>query len=131
MRRPSVDALTMSEGRHQILVVDDNHEFCMLMRDYLSHLNYNVIYFTSATEALDCLKSPDKRPIDLILTELHLRGMEPADFLSVLQGFGIPVIVVTSFDAGATEAKKRGVAGFLVKPFPLMEIATLVEKALS
>jgi len=117
----------MRKPRHQILVVDDNREFCQLMRDFLTRINYDIIVFNSVEEAVTSLKSRQHRQVDLIITELHFRRTTPAEALSLLQPFGVPIIVVTSLDGRPGSANEHGVAGYLVKPFPLSEIAALVD----
>ncbi len=71
---------------------------------------------------------------DLILTDLKLPGMTGLEMLQIIrrQNRARPVIVMTAFGTveNAVEAMKAGAADFLLKPFSLDHLITVVNKAL-
>jgi DNA-binding NtrC family response regulator len=71
---------------------------------------------------------------DLILTDLRLPGMDGLELLHLMrrQNSEVPVIVMTAFGTieTAVEAMKAGAADFLLKPFSLDHLMTVVRKAL-
>jgi CheY-like chemotaxis protein len=53
-----------------ILVVDDQPQWCEVLKDYLKDEGYYVEVANSKEEAVECLQG---RPYDLVITNLHLR----------------------------------------------------------
>jgi DNA-binding NtrC family response regulator len=71
---------------------------------------------------------------DLVLTDLRLPQMDGLQLLTAIrrQNSQTPVIVMTAFGAieTAVEAMKTGATDFLLKPFSLDHLMTVVQKAL-
>ncbi|MGH9626747.1 MAG: sigma-54-dependent transcriptional regulator, partial [Bryobacteraceae bacterium] len=85
-----------------------------------------------AGSAEEALKRADRA--DLVITDLRLPGMDGLELLANLrrQNSFIPVIVVTAFGTveAAVEAMKAGASDFLLKPFSLDHLLTVVQKAM-
>ena len=86
-----------------------------------------------AATAEEGLKLSDRA--DLILTDLRLPGMDGLELLRVIrrQNTRTPIIVMTAFGTveTAVEAMKAGAFDFLLKPFSLDHLTTVVRKALN
>jgi DNA-binding NtrC family response regulator len=71
---------------------------------------------------------------DLVLTDLRLPGIDGLDLLARLrsQNSHSPVILMTAYGTveTAVEAMKRGASDFLLKPFSLDHLMTVIHKAL-
>ncbi|MDD5657130.1 MAG: response regulator [Elusimicrobia bacterium] len=106
-------------GHGAILVVEDNEAFSRIVKLALSKHGYNVSSSSDAEEALAyCLKA--KGPIDLVLTDIVLPGMDGIELAKRLkeQRPGLRVIYMSGY-AGEATAKVRGAgeAVVLEKPF--------------
>jgi len=113
----------------RILVVEDEDKLRRVIELQLKGAGFDV---DQAGTAEDALKLADRA--DLILTDLRLPGMTGLDLLAQIrrQNSQTPVIVMTAFGTveNAVEAMKAGAVDFLLKPFSLDHLMTVVNKAL-
>ncbi len=121
--------MTQSKGK-RILVVDDDPSLLRLLSLRLESAGYQVEAVESAEKALACLAS--FQPY-LIITDLRMGGMDGmALFETVHSRYpALPVIILTAHGSipDAVAATKRGVFGFLTKPFDTQQLMDQVEKA--
>ena len=114
----------------RILVVDDDPSLLRLLSLRLESAGYEVEAVESAEKALACLAS--FQPY-LIITDLRMGGMDGmALFETVHSRYpALPVIILTAHGSipDAVAATKRGVFGFLTKPFDTQQLMEQVEKA--
>jgi DNA-binding NtrC family response regulator len=112
-----------------VLVVEDEDKLRRVLQLQLQTAGYEVLQASTAEQGL---KLADQA--DLVLTDLKLPGMDGLALLAALrrQNSITPVIVMTAFGTveNAVEAMKSGAADFLLKPFSLDHLTTVVEKAL-
>lgn len=91
-----------------------------LLRNLLHDANLELVFATSATEALSSLRR--RRP-DLILMDVHLPDIDGVEatrrIKSVEQLAGVPVVMITGLSDKdvVVQSIKAGAAGFVVKPF--------------
>src|SRR6202140_4179333 len=114
-----------------ILIVEDEAKMGRLFQ-----LNLGDDRFTtfSAEDAETGLKLLRENPIDLILTDLKLPGMNGLEFLHRVkhQNAALPVVVMTAFGSveTAVEAMKAGASDYVLKPFSLTEMRMVIRKEL-
>src|SRR5580704_141883 len=112
-----------------ILVIEDEDKYRRVISLHLSSSGYEVKAAGSAEEGLKLAGDAD-----LVLTDLKLPGMDGLAFLEQLraQNMLTPVIVMSAFGTVeiAVEAMKKGAVDFLPKPFSLVHLTVVVEKAL-
>src|SRR5580698_5445058 len=112
-----------------VLVVEDEEKLRRVVELQLKTAGYEV---EQAGTAEDALKLADRA--DVIITDLRLPGISGLDLLQQLrsQDLRTPVIVMTAFGSieTAVEAMKAGAVDFLLKPFSLDHMMTVVNKAL-
>ena len=95
-----------------ILVVDDDHDVLDAIRAVLEREGYRVVEATNGVEAQAVL---DATPVDLVLLDLVMPGMNGWDFLDGLSGEHPKVIVIS---AAPTDVEPSGrLRGVLKKPF--------------
>jgi DNA-binding NtrC family response regulator len=115
--------------KHCILIVEDEEKLRRVIELQLISAGFDV---DKAGSAEDGLKLVDRA--DLVLTDLKLPGMDGLELLAAIrrQNMQSPVIVMTAFGTieNAVEAMKAGAADFLLKPFSLDHLMTVVHKAL-
>lgn len=104
----------------KILVVDDVPSARKVLVRMLNSLGFkDLVEVSSVTEALDAISS---KPIELIISDVHLKDGMGTDILSKLQEAGeriAPFIFVTSDMEKETAVKaiNLGAGSYLLKPF--------------
>ena len=122
----------MSEAARKIMAVDDDPDLLRLLTIRLKSAGYDVTAVESAEKALARLGVA--RP-HLVVTDLRMSGMDGmALFDAVHQTYPtLPVIILTAHGTipEAVAATKRGVFGYLTKPFDAQALLEEVERALA
>lgn len=114
-----------------ILIVEDEVKMRRLLELSLAEKGYAT---REAADAETALKLIRQEPVDLIITDLKLPGMNGLEFLKAVKGSDahLPVVVMTAFGTveTAVEAMKAGAGDYVVKPFSLEEMQLIVKKEL-
>jgi len=115
-----------------ILVVDDEKNYTMIIGEILQEEGYTSITASSGMEALDILNS---EIVDLILTDVKMPGMSGIQLLEKIKELNpdIPVIIMTAYGSveKAVDAMHRGAYTFILKPFENQALIAHITKALS
>jgi DNA-binding NtrC family response regulator len=115
--------------KKRILVVEDEEKLRRVIELQLASAGFEV---EKAGTAEQGLKVVDRA--DLVLTDLRLPGMDGLELLAKIrqQNAVVPVVVMTAFGTveTAVEAMKTGATDFLLKPFSLDHLMTVVNKAM-
>src|SRR6516225_5765949 len=114
-----------------ILIVEDEAKMRRLLELNLGEDGFTTF---SAEDAETGLKLLRQNPIDLVLTDLKLPGMNGLEFLQAVkrQNAALPVVVMTAFGSveTAVEAMKAGASDYVLKPFSLTEMRLVIHKEL-
>jgi two-component system response regulator GlrR len=120
------------QGKASLLLVDDDPDLLRLLTIRLKANGYGVTAVDSAQRALASIAA--SRP-DLVLTDLKMEGMDGMALFQEIQGAypGLPVIILTAHGTipDAVTAVKRGVFGYLTKPYDADELLGQIERALT
>jgi DNA-binding NtrC family response regulator len=120
----------MTETAGRVLVVDDESEMRALLRDELSERGYRV---AAAANGRDALKKLGEDEYDVVVTDLHMQGMQGLELLGEAKRHhsGANVIIMTAFGSveSAIEAMKQGAYDYVTKPIKTDELALVVDKA--
>jgi len=118
-------------ARPLILAVDDDPDLLQLLSMRLDIEGFNVVEASSGEEALAKLATCQPH---LVITDLQMGGMDGvALFESVQRSHPtLPVIILTAHGsvAHAVDALRRGVFGYLTKPFEAKALLAEVSRAL-
>jgi len=110
-----------------VLIVDDEKNIRLTLRETLKSLDLNVDAAVNGEEALDMAA---QQSYDLVLLDLKMPGMDGIDVLRRLRELSPKTAVVLLTAHGnvecAVEAMKLGAVDFLQKPFAPQEIRDLV-----
>jgi two-component system response regulator GlrR len=111
-----------------ILVVDDDANVRTLLRRAIEHMGHQVVEASDAPSAIALL---ERQKVDLVLCDVRMPGLDGVWLLDqiVTRFPDIPVALAT----GMTEMDprvtlRRGVVGYLTKPFRLEPLRLLIEK---
>lgn len=114
----------------KILVVDDEPAIVELCTRFLSKEGYIVKTASNGQEALERFR---KEPVDLLLTDIRMRGMSGLELIDAAKKFdpGVAIVVITGHGTVnmAIESLKLGTLGFVIKPFTMDELLTAVQHA--
>jgi DNA-binding NtrC family response regulator len=119
------------EQRPHILVIDDEAIALSNMSHVLIKEGYDVTTCKDGESGLNALRHTR---FDLILTDLHMPGIDGMDVLQHVHVTTpeIPVIMITGHATldSAVKAMKRGAFHYIAKPFRLDEAREIVKSAL-
>jgi DNA-binding NtrC family response regulator len=114
-----------------ILIVEDEAKMRRLLELNLGDDGFTTFSSEDAETGLKLLR---ENPIDLVLTDLKLPGMNGLEFLQIIkrQNAALPVVVMTAFGSveTAVEAMKAGASDYVLKPFSLTEMRMVIQKEL-
>jgi DNA-binding NtrC family response regulator len=123
-----LQANTLSKPR--LLILDEDRIILQSLSQFLRRDGYEVKTTDRPDDAMAIL---DGGQTELLLADINMPGIKPADFLrEVRRRFPhVVVVVITSYGSigGAVEATKIGAFDYLTKPIVDEEIRVVVEKA--
>jgi two-component system NtrC family response regulator len=115
----------------RILVVDDEESLRRVTQLKLQQAGYETITAADGAEALEIL---DRRPQDLVLTDLKMPGMSGIELLQKIKAAYAEVIVVVITAYGtiesAVEAMRLGAYDYIIKPVNAEALNLIVSRAL-
>jgi len=115
-----------------VLFVDDDRVQLNLFSELMKREGLSCLYCSSAQEALNLLRI---KPVDIILTDLHIPDMEGFELIKQIRGLDFPhvaTIPIIALSAGCqrseSEIKAAGFSEFLLKPFTVQQLFGVIEK---
>jgi DNA-binding NtrC family response regulator len=114
----------------EVLVLDDESIVCERLKEHLEKNGFLVETFTESQKALDRL---GQKSFDVVVTDLKMEGPTGLDILHYVRfnSGGTQVIMITGYATmeASREAEYSGVHSFIIKPFKMEKVGTLVKKA--
>ena len=109
-----------------IIVLDDDRQFCDLIKIVLEMEGYQVELAHDPDEVLSMAHHLDPA---LVLMDVHVANIDTFDTLEEMKGDmalrDVPVVMTSGIDYGV-ECRERGAAAFLFKPFRPTELLTTI-----
>jgi len=116
----------------RVLIVDDERGIRRILQIMLEELSFESVAVESGTEALECLA--ERRAFDAVITDLRMPGMDGIELLQRIREMdrSPPVVVLTAHGTVATavEAMKIGALDFVMKPFDIDTIESVLKRAM-
>lgn len=118
----------------KMLLIEDNPDTRMLMAESLEILGYAVVSAESGEAALEALT---REPVDVVLADIGLPGMDGYEFLRQAQRMpcmaGRPAFALTGYgqEKDVQRAREVGYAGHFVKPVDLDCLDQQIRKVLA
>ncbi len=114
-----------------ILIIEDEPRMRRLLEISLGEDGHHVYSAEDAEKGLVYLR---KEPVDLVVTDLKLPGMNGLEFLQEgkRQNAALPFIVMTAYGSveTAVDAMKAGASDYVLKPFTMAEMKLVINKEL-
>ncbi len=115
----------------RILVVDDDLDICLNLRDILTDLGYRVDFALNGPSALELVR---QRPYAVALLDLKMPGMDGLTLYREIkkQRAGTVSLLVTAYAGPATteEALSAGAWKVVAKPLDFAKLQVLVDEAI-
>ncbi|MBN8486152.1 MAG: response regulator [Burkholderiales bacterium] len=129
--QPSTDDTPLPQP--SVLLVDDEPSVLSALRRLLRPQGYQLLQATSGADALEMLKD---EPVDLIISDMRMPGMDGAQFLEasrVMAPEAVRILLTGYADINATiNAINRGeLHRYIQKPWDDNDLVLLVKEALS
>jgi len=122
----------MPTAKPSVLIVEDEAKLRHLIELQLTEEGFHTI---SAEDGEVGLKVLSKEPVNLVLTDFKLPGMNGLEFLQAAKRINaeIPIIMMTAYGTveSAVNAMKAGASDYVLKPFSLDELLLVVRKELA
>jgi two-component system response regulator AtoC len=119
-------------SKRRVLVVDDEAKMQRVLEIMLRKMGHDVLLAADGQEALKLAQSV---PIDLVMTDLRMPGMDGLALLTALREHGIeaPIIVLTAHGTveSAVTAMKKGAYDYILRPFDVEAVEIVIRRALA
>ncbi len=120
-----------SSPKKRVLVVDDESEVTYALQAYFLVKGYEML---TALDGISAMRILRQYLIDLVLLDMKMPGVNGLEVLKFIhaQSPKTRVIVVTAYDDQFQEmVEKLGADGFLMKPFGIGALTTVIEDVLA
>jgi len=122
----------MTDGKIDVLVVDDDVSHGTILQALLRGWRYNVTLACSGRAALEQVRG---RVFDLVLCDVRMAEMDGITTLKEIRALNpaIPVLIMTAFSSveTAVEALKTGALDYLIKPLDFDSLQETLKRALA
>ncbi len=116
----------------KILVVDDDPQLRQSFERILQQEGYQVLAASTAEAGIECVRMD--RP-DMAVMDFRLPGMTGIEGFKEIRKIDakLPVIIMTAFGTTDTaiEATKLGAFDYIIKPFEIPDILSMIQKGLA
>lgn len=135
--QPPAPAPPQAEKKNRdfkVLVVDDEKDICIYVKDVLENYQYDVAMTTSGLEAIEMIKKDPS--INVLFLDIMMPEMNGFEVLKRVRGEARRNIQVVMITARRTMqdvlmAKELGVIGYVTKPFDPERLVKVLENAIS
>lgn len=114
-----------------ILVVDDRVGIRRLLQEVLQGAGYKVLTAAGGSEAMEITREND---VDMVLLDMKMSGMDGLETLTRLKKESphLIILIMTAYEELEVlkEAKRRGAAGYISKPFDIEELKEIIAEKL-
>jgi DNA-binding NtrC family response regulator len=117
-------------GRGRVVIVDDDASMAETLTLAMNRRGFVARWTTSALDALELVEQGD---LDVVVTDLHMDGMDGMAFCArvVARWPEIPVVIITGFGSKDTAAAalRVGALEFMTKPFGVESLCLVLARA--
>jgi len=117
--------------RLSVLVVDDDEDICLYLKEFLTREGYGVVI---ATQPQDALAEIVDGNCHLVLLDVRMPQMDGVEFLRKIRSIDpeLCVIIMTAYPSveGAVDSMKAGAFDYLLKPFDVDQLRQVIQRAI-
>jgi DNA-binding NtrC family response regulator len=117
---------------HKVLIIDDDQTLLDALKTILRAAGYEIV---SAPSGEAGLKALSDAPVDLVLLDLRLPGMQGPEVLQKIREASphLPVIIITAYcqEEMRREIERLGVVAVICKPFAPEVMLSLIMETLA
>ena len=112
-----------------ILVVDDDHDVCEYLEDFLTHEGFRVTTLTDSDKTLEALKQDDYHLIILDLMMPKVSGIELLQQIRKIDN-DVAVVILTGYPSleTATTSIQHEVSAYITKPFSSDDFRDVIQR---
>ena len=131
-----VDLMTMEssdleiENKIRILVVDDEASVRMLLKEVLEGQGYDITVASSGEEAIELTL---KTAFEIMITDMRMPGINGVEVIQHVKNINSEccIIVITGYASveSAVDAIRRGAYDYITKPFNIVTMRFVVDRA--
>jgi DNA-binding NtrC family response regulator len=118
-----------------ILIADDDAVARRLVENMVQKCGYETVVVDSGDAAIALLTAPDAQPIDVVVLDLVMPGLDGMGVLAKIReaGLTVPVIVQTAHGGidNVVSAMRAGAQDFVVKPVGIERLQVSLRNALN
>lgn len=120
----------MNSNTATILIVDDEKQVRDLLSACIETGGRTVLASASAEEALGLA---EQQHVDLVITDLMMPGLNGSELaVRLRESSDVPILLISGTqDLAFVEEALLNVDAFLAKPFPMSDLAAMVDKLLA
>jgi two-component system, OmpR family, response regulator len=113
----------------RILIVDDDHEICALLTQFLNQQGYHA---TAVADGQAMRRALAGEPADLVILDLMLPGEDGLSLCRALRATRLPIIMLTAMgsEADRVVGLEMGADDYLAKPFSTRELLARIRAVL-
>lgn len=116
----------------QILIVDDEARMLRVLEIMLQKMGHDI---SCASNGMEALQSLQETPVDLVVSDLRMPGMDGIELLNQLraQGNNVPFIIMTAHGTiqSAVESMKLGACDYILRPFDMEALELSINRILA
>ena len=113
----------------KILIVEDEAHLRLLYEIELNHAGFRTMTAASASE---CLEYIETMPIDLVVLDIRMPGMDGIEVLQkiIARRRNLPVVIHTAFGSYRDNYLTWGAAAYLIKSADMKELVATLRRLL-
>ena len=116
----------------QILIVDDEARMLRVLEIMLQKMGHEI---SCASNGMEALQSLQETPVDLVISDLRMPGMNGIELLNQLrvQDNNVPFIIMTAHGTiqSAVESMKLGACDYILRPFDMEALELSINRILA
>jgi two-component system response regulator AtoC len=116
----------------RILIVDDEVRMLRVLEIMLQKMGHDI---ACASNGMEALQSLQESPVDMVISDLRMPGMDGTELLSQLraQGNNVPFIIMTAHGTiqSAVESMKLGACDYILRPFDIEALELTISRTLA
>lgn len=122
----------MINNKRQILVVDDEPDIVLYLKQLLEDEGFSVLTTTAAKDALQIIKNES---IDILITDIRMPEMDGIELINIISDIGMKIQTIVLTGHGdidtAIEAMKKGALNYLRKPVNFEELLITIRHGIT